>query len=185
MWRTRRARIPLPKIEVIPASPEQQPIVANLLELYAHDFSEFHDVELGEDGRFGYPQLPLYWSETNRHPFLVRIDGRLAGLVLVRKGSQVTGDDTVWDMAEFFVVRGYRRRGVGTRIAHEVWRKFAGVWEIRELKANDSAHKFWEHAIAAFTGDAAHSSLFEKNGECWRVFSFESPASHPNQAIDC
>ena len=66
-------------IEVIPAAPEQERTVANLLELYAHDFSEFHDLEIGADGRFSYPSLPLYWSEPGRYPFLVKMDGKLAG----------------------------------------------------------------------------------------------------------
>ena len=91
-------------VEVVPATLEQQSILANLLQLYAHDFSEFHDVDLGPDGRFVYASLPLYWSEPDRHPFLVRVDGRLAGFVLVKRGSEVSGDKTVWDMAEFFVI---------------------------------------------------------------------------------
>jgi hypothetical protein len=37
-------RAPLPQIEVIAAASNQEPILANLLELYVHDFSEFHDV---------------------------------------------------------------------------------------------------------------------------------------------
>ncbi len=91
------------------------PIVANLFELYAHDFSEFHSVEPGPDGRFGYPDLPLYWSEPGRYPFLIRVGGKLAGFVLVRRISQTSESDAVWDMAEFFVLRAYRRRGVGKR----------------------------------------------------------------------
>jgi len=162
------------RVRVAPASREQEPVLANLLELYAHDFSEFHDVELGEDGRFGYKSLPLYWSEPNRRPFLLRVDGELAGFVFVKRGSEITGDEAVWDLAEFFVVRAYRRRGIGTRIAHEVWRKFPGQWEVRVMKANVSAHQFWEQAISAFTDKAAYSSGFEKNGERWRLFSFES-----------
>src|SRR5216684_2740960 len=79
----KRAEKPSAHIEVIPARPEQESILANLLELYAHDFSEFHDLELGADGRFGYHCLPLYWSEPGRHPFLVWVEGKLAGLVLV------------------------------------------------------------------------------------------------------
>jgi hypothetical protein len=55
---TRHAETPSVHIEVIPAARNQQPILANLLELYAHDFSEFHGIELGEDGRFGYQHLP-------------------------------------------------------------------------------------------------------------------------------
>ena len=69
-------------IEVTPASPDEQPILANLIQLYAHDFSEFHPVELGADGRFVYKPLPLYWLEPGRHPFLVRIGGKLAGFCL-------------------------------------------------------------------------------------------------------
>src|SRR5450631_4195545 len=113
------AEKPSPHVEVVPATLEQQPILANLLQLYAHDFSEFHDVDLGPDGRFVYASLPLYWSEPDRHPFLVRVDGRLAGFVLVKRGSEVSGDKTAWDMAEFFVIRGCRRRGIGTQIARD------------------------------------------------------------------
>src|SRR5882672_3536388 len=130
-------------IEVIPAAAEQEPILANLLELYAHDFSEFLDLELGADGRFGYKRLALYWSEPGRQPFLVRIDGKLAGLVLVKNGSDVSGNTTVWDMAEFFVIRGYRRRGIGTQIAHEVWKRFPGAWEVRVMESNIPAYHFW------------------------------------------
>jgi len=42
-----RAEKPSAHIEITPARPEQEPVLADLLELYAHDFSEFHDLELG------------------------------------------------------------------------------------------------------------------------------------------
>jgi predicted acetyltransferase len=171
---TRHADRPLAHLEVIPAAPEQEPILANLLELYAHDFSEFRDLALGVDGRFGYRDLPLYWREPGRHPFLVRMDGKLVGLALVKRGSEISGSETVWDMAEFFVVRGYRRRGIGTEIAHEVWRQFPGLWEVRVMQSNHSAHHFWERAITLFAGEAIHSVRVEKRGECWHLFSFES-----------
>ena len=161
-------------IEIIPAAAEQEPILANLLELYAHDFSEFLDLELGADGRFGYKRLALYWSEPGRQPFLVRIDGKLAGLVLVKKGSDVSGNTTVWDMAEFFVIRGYRRRGIGTQIAHEVWKRFPGAWEVRVMESNIPAYYFWARAISRFMGEEIHPVRVEKSGECWNLFSFES-----------
>lgn len=164
------------EIAVISAAAEQKSIVANLLELYAHDFSGFHELHLGEDGRFGYPDLPLYWQDANRHPFLVRVDGRLAGLALIRKGSQVTGNEAVWDMAEFFVVRGHRRRGIGTQVAHQVWRRLPGWWEIRVMQANAPALEFWERAVQSFTGKSVPSSSFDGNGACWNLFSFESPS---------
>jgi predicted acetyltransferase len=162
-------------LEVVRASAQQQATVANLLELYAHDFSEFHELKLGPDGRFGYPNLDSYWSDANRQPFLVWLDGQLAGFVLVKKGSELSDRQDVWDMAEFFVVRGYRRLGIGTQIAQDVWRKLPGPWEIRVMEGNRSAHAFWRHAISAFDGDAVSSSRFEKNGGGWHLLSFESP----------
>jgi predicted acetyltransferase len=163
------------KLEVLRASVQERAIVANLLELYAHDFSEFHEVKVGEDGRFGYKNLDLFWSDATRHPFLARLDGELAGLVLVRQGSEISGNPDVWDMVEFFVLRGYRRHGIGMRIALEVWRKFPGQWEVRVMQRNDPAGKFWRNAISVFAGDTATCSHFEKNGERWQLFSFMSP----------
>jgi predicted acetyltransferase len=171
---TKHAAEPSPQIEVIPATPEQEPILANLLQLYAHDFSEFHAVELVADGRFGYRHLPLYWSEPGRHPFLVWVDGKLAGLVLVKRGSELSDNEAVWDLAEFFVIRGYRRRGIGNQIAQEVWRRFPGAWEVRVMQSNIPACNFWASAISIFIGDAIQPVCVEKDGERWKLFSFES-----------
>ncbi len=170
-----RAKTPFAHIEVIPAGSEQQSILANLLALYMHDFSEFYDLEIGTDGRFDYTSLPLYWSERGWHPFLVHVQSKLAGCVLVKRGSELSGNETVWDMAEFFVLRRYRRQGIGTQIAHRVWRLFPGPWEVRAMQSNVSAHDFWARAVSAFTGEATHPVQLESRGACWKVFCFESP----------
>jgi predicted acetyltransferase len=161
-------------VELIPATPEHQPLLANLLELYIHDFSEFHNLELGPDGRFGYKNLPLYWLDPDRHPFLLRLHGKLAGFVLVKRGSEISGNETVWDMAEFFILRGHRRSGVGTAAAHEVWKRFPGQWEVRVMESNHAASHFWQHAIMEFVGKPIQPALIEKNGRLRHLFSFES-----------
>ena len=165
---------PPPGIHVLPASAEQQPIVANLLELYAHDFSEFVDLQLDPDGRFGYPGLPRYWSDEGRFPFLVTVDGHLAGCALVCRGSRISADPQTWDMAEFFIVRRYRKRGVGAAVAHEIWRRFPGAWEIRVMESNGPARAFWAAAVAAFTGSPADARLAELHEKRWEVFSVAS-----------
>jgi predicted acetyltransferase len=154
-------------VELVPAAPEQESILANLIELYAHDFSEFHALELGADGRFGYADLPLYWSEPGRHPFLITVGGRLAGLALVcRRGD-------VWDVAEFFIVRAYRRRGIGSEAAHQLWSRFPGRWEVRVMQSNGTALRFWQRALATFNGAAIDPTEMEHGGERWCVFAFE------------
>jgi hypothetical protein len=59
------AEKPFVHIEVIAAALEQEPVLANLLELRACDFSDFHDLGLGEDGSFGYESLSplLEWAK--------------------------------------------------------------------------------------------------------------------------
>ena len=128
-------------VEVVPATPEQQPILANLLELYAHDFSEFHNIEPGPDGRFGYNDLPLYWSDPTRHALLLRIDGKLAGFILIKSIPDASHDGPVWDMTEFFVLRRYRRMRVGMEAAHRVWTEFPGLWQVRVMQSNRGAHR--------------------------------------------
>lgn len=149
-------------------------MLANIFELYAHDFSEFVDLKLGPDGRFGYEHLHLYWEEPGRHPFLIKAGGHLAGFALVRRGSELSGDAGVWDVAEFFVVRGFRRLGVGTQAAHEVWRRLPGRWEVRVMGRNEKAEAFWARAIGDYLGEAVEPIPFDKGGEGWHLFSFES-----------
>lgn len=161
-------------VEVIPALKEQEPILANLLELYAHDFSEFLDLKLGADGRFGYEYLPLYWEDSNRHPFLIMVDGNLAGFVFVRRGSEISNDKDVWDVAEFFVVRSYRRLGIGLKAAHEIWRRFSGRWEVRVMDRNQKALRFWQRAVSEFLGKDVGPIPFYKKDAGWHLFSFES-----------
>jgi predicted acetyltransferase len=162
------------RVEIQPARREDAPILLNLLELYSHDFSEICPLDIGDDGRFGYKPLPLYWSESDRHPFLIRSGDRLAGFALVKRGSEVSGNAAVWDFAEFFILRGCRRHGIGTHAVQEVWRRHPGDWEVRVMPSNVPARLFWERAISDFTGCPAQSEMVEKNGKQWHLFSFAS-----------
>jgi predicted acetyltransferase len=164
-----------PGVEVRRAAAEEQAIMSNLLQLYAHDFSEFIDLQLQADGRFMDPDLSGYWREEDRLPFLVRVDGHLAGCVLVSRGSRITADPRVWDMAEFFIVRRYRKRGIGAAVAHEIWRRLPGPWEVRILEINHPARAFWRAAIRAFAPSMAEGRMMEVQRNRWEVFSFVSP----------
>ena len=170
-----------PEIEVIRASVEEKPILANLLELYSHDFCEFLQLEIGPDGRFGYRELDLYWTDPNRFPFLLYVDNRLAGFALIKKLPRDGIDAAVWDMTEFFILRGYRGQGIGTAAAHQVWRRFPGHWDVRVMAANEPAYRFWHRAIERFAGGDFLDARFHQAGKDWRRFSFESrPVPRPD-----
>jgi predicted acetyltransferase len=161
-------------VEIIPAAAEQEATMANLFELYAHDFSEFVELEIGPDGRFGYEPLSLYWKEAGRHPFLIKASGNLAGFALVREGSLNSGAEDIRDMAEFFIIRGRRRLGIGMKAAHTLWSRFPGKWEIRVRDQNRGAKEFWSKAIEVFTGETILPSAFQKDGALWHIFSFNT-----------
>lgn len=171
-------------VEVLPAARDQQSVLANMLELYAYDLSKAFDLHLGSDGRYGYDSLPLYWKEETRLPFLIKVDGRLSGFALVSRGSLVSGNRSVWDMAEFFVLKRYRRLGVGAMAAQELWRRLPGQWEVRVLKTNEPALLFWQTTIAAFTGAKTEPVPVEQGGRLRLSFAFESSGSvAPNNAL--
>lgn len=131
---------PVPLLDVVPVRAADRSVVRRLLQLYLHDCSEVVAADVDEHGEFAYPYLDHYWTEPDRHPFLIRTDGQWAGFALVRACPH-------WDMAEFFVLRRYRRLGIGQAAARAVLALFPGHWEVRQVRANPDASAFWRAVI--------------------------------------
>ncbi len=135
------------EIEAVPFS--NKVVLQNLLELCQHDYSEFEDRDLNEHGLFGYRFLDHYWTEGGRHAFFVRVSGKLAGFVLVRYHES---EGELWhSIAEFFILRKYRCKGVGQAAAFEVLDRFPGVWRVHQKQHNTTAQKFWRKVIGLYT----------------------------------
>ena len=136
----------------VSAAPDAFAIVQNLFALYAHDMSEFVGGDVEDDGRFAIPvSLASYWEgpdASQRYPFLVRADGKLAGFALVRR---IATNPVTYDMGEFFILRKFRRSGLGRRVACGLFDRFAGDWEVREIPSNTVAQTFWRRIIADYT----------------------------------
>jgi predicted acetyltransferase len=162
---------------LLPAEPHHLPVIANLVQLYIHDFSEMVAIRIGDDGRFVAPPLEPYWQDDWRHPFLIRVDDAWAGFAFANQRSRLTDDAETWDVGEFFVLRGFRRAGVGARAAVELFDRFPGRWEVRQLHANTAATAFWRKAIGAYTGGAFTETIHDS--ERWRgpVQTFVSGAA--------
>jgi predicted acetyltransferase len=154
----------MPTFELFEATIHDEPVLRRLLELYAHDFSAYNGADVDDHGRYGYQYLDNYWTDPDRYPFLFKVDGRFAGFALVRAGAP-------HDMAEFFVMRKYRRSGVGVEAARAVFARFAGEWQVRELAANVGATAFWRVAIPVpFTEDTNHEGPVQH-------FTIDEPAA--------
>lgn len=128
------------------ASRRERDVVGRLLELNAYEFSRIDGRAIGHDGLYRYRYLEAYWSEPGRVPYLISLDGELAGLVLVSR----VGD--VLQVSEFLVLPKFRRTGVGSRAAEQIFAMHRGPWRVRQVPGNDQATSFWRRAIpVAFT----------------------------------
>ncbi len=132
---------------------EQKSTLRNLLELYKYDFSEFDPEDVNENGLYEYMYLDHYWTEEGRYPFFFRVEGKLAGLALVRKLGTDEDNCAVYSMAEFFVMKKYRRSGVGRYAATALFDQFRGNWKVSQMEENVPAQHFWRKVIAAYTND--------------------------------
>jgi predicted acetyltransferase len=160
------------------AEPGDAVTLANLLELYLHDLSESFSIDVGVDGRFGYERLPLYFQEPERRSaHLIWVGARLAGFVLATRGSPLTNDPDQLDVAEFFVLRRYRRARVGRRAAFLLWDNLPGSWVVRVADTNRGALPFWRAVISEYAGHEWTERAVPLPGRGWRVFEFKSRVS--------
>lgn len=143
------------EVAVIAASANDRAVIANLMPLYIHDFSEWlpghGEVALGEDGRFADYPLDPYWRDADHWPLLIRVGGGLAGFALINATGHV-GAPVDHNMAEFFIARGFRRGGAGTAAAQAIFTARPGQWEVAVGRRNTLALAFWRKAIATCSG---------------------------------
>src|ERR1700712_3027854 len=111
------------------ASIEDRNIIKNLMQYYIYDFSEYIHCDVEEDGLFAaYSHLDAYWGEENRFPYIITQDEQYAGFVLVRYIASTTRN--YFSIAEFFIMKKYRRQGIGKGVAQQIFDLHKGPWEV-------------------------------------------------------
>jgi predicted acetyltransferase len=162
-------------VRLVRATQADHQTLANLLELYIHDLSAMFSIDVGPDGRFGYAPLARYWQEPEtRHAFLITAGEHIAGFALAARGSPLSADPNVLDVAEFFVLRAHRRTNVGRRAALLLWDAMPGAWIVRVAETNTSGLGFWRAAVSEYTGREDEGRVVALPDRNWRVFEFAS-----------
>jgi predicted acetyltransferase len=161
-------------VEVLSALITDKPIIQRMMELYQYDFSEFENIDLNEHGYFGYLYLDYYWVEADRHPFLVRVNAKLAGFVLVNQDTYLPGSQ--YSVAEFFILRKYRKHGIGRQVAFHIFDSFCGRWEIHQVHTNKVAQQFWRSVIRAYTENNYTETVMEDEAWTGIVQCFDNTA---------
>ncbi len=123
--------------------------IQQMLELYQHDLSEIWIQDLDDSGRYGY-DLDRHRRAAGSFAYVVCADAQYAGFALLAPAC-VTQHDGFW-MEQFFVLRRYRRSGLGRQLARHVFARHPGPWEIGEMPGNAAATAFWRRIISQLTG---------------------------------
>jgi len=137
-------------LQLVKATIEFKPVISGLMQFYMYDFSEYTKQDVGPNGLFGtYLYLDDYWIEENRFPYIIKLDDQLIGFVFVK---EIEGEEKKYfSMAEFFILRKYRRREFGNRMAKDVFDLHRGNWEVYQIEANKPAQSFWRLVISDYT----------------------------------
>ncbi|WP_423062676.1 GNAT family N-acetyltransferase [Candidiatus Paracoxiella cheracis] len=173
------AKINYTKVKLIPASLKDYPIIQNMARFYVYDMSEYLGNEEGweipEDGLYECINFRKYWETDNTFPFLIKHENELAGFVIVdNKGSEPKID---FNMAQFFILRKFKGKGIGRHVAFQCFNRFQGIWEVMVIPGNTGAYHFWKSIIKKYTSNdfveyqrkVAHLSNNNKN-----IFKFIS-----------
>lgn len=135
--------------ECISAKEKHFPALENLMQFYMYDFSAYLKMDVEINGKFApYPELKNYLNDKNKFPYILLSDGNIIGFVLIK----FVADDNYFSVAEFFIMKKYRRLGLGKKIALHIFDLHKGAWEIFQREENKSAQIFWKNVINEYTG---------------------------------
>lgn len=158
--------------EIYDVKENEKEIILNLMQLYTYELSFFEDkttnFQLLDSGLYAMNKyIELYWKEENRHPYVLKFNGNLAGFVLER-----FNEENYNEIAEFFVINKYRKLGAGTFMAKEMFKRYKGKWEIRTLLKNKRAQEFWRKVVKDASDGNYEEHLIRDNSRY--AFYFEN-----------
>lgn len=130
-------------VELIAANQTQKPVFANLIQLYLYDMAAQSVFPVNNQGRYEYSFLDRFWE----YPYLILKNDEIVGFCMVISHCPIRERSPCWFMAEFFIMRPYRRSGTGRSALSLVLEKHPGDWEISWASDNQPANDFWPSVI--------------------------------------
>lgn len=139
--------------------------ISNLIQLYLYDMASADPFSIGVDGKYDYTMLDQFWE----HPYLLEVDGEIVGFALVVSHCPITGTSPCWFMAEFFVMRPYRRKSIGAAAFAKIKARHPGKWHVATGTGNRQGEAFWSNAILDDSCEKISTTL---DGIDWVVRAF-------------
>ncbi|AZE83519.1 hypothetical protein C4J98_2106 [Pseudomonas orientalis] len=140
---------PMPEttVELIQTGPEHAELIRNLYQYYAYESSDWEQEDVEADGRFYIhdEHLARYWQDPQWSANLLLVDGYIAGFLLI-EGSELSGIDAL-ELADLFILKRYRRKGIGRAIATQVLCSGEDNWLVRFYDQDEVSQAFWRTVL--------------------------------------
>jgi predicted acetyltransferase len=135
-------------LELVPTEREQMPLIRNLYQFYLYESSDWEQEDVEVDGRFYIhdEHLVRYWQEPGWSAQLLLVDGFIAGFLLIER-SELPGVDAL-ELADLFILKKYRRQGIGRALATQVLMSGEYNWLVRFYGQDEIALAFWRSVLA-------------------------------------
>jgi predicted acetyltransferase len=104
---------------------------------------------LGAVGLSEPDQVQAWLADRHASLFTILEHGQPAGFALMVREPAAAGVD--YRLAEFFIARPARRRGIGRGAARLIFDRFAGRWLVKQDATNREATAFWRNVLAGYT----------------------------------
>jgi predicted acetyltransferase len=142
----------LHRIRLQEASQRDEPLLERLHQLHRHDLSEFSGQALPADGRYTGADVPRYLGGSPYAAYLFTVAAEPAGFALVNHRSHAYAGESVRNLDDFFILRKWRRQGIGTEAARLLFARFPGLWQVNKRTYNLTAMAFWGRVVPALSG---------------------------------
>ena len=163
-------------------------VILNLLPFYRYDLSPFIESEGQGMNRWGVfsdgnatthaeeaEGDEIWWSKPGvLWAFLFRVAEEPAGFALVAS-PPYTSPGTDYELIEFWVRNTYRRQGVGSEMATQLFDRLPGRWQLAYLRRNTPAQTFWTRLLRARYRDGVSAKPLASSGRQHPGFAFVSP----------
>ncbi len=145
-----------PFVQIMRATISDYQLIQNMARFYVYDMSRCCGVgdkgwAIPKDGLYEAFDFKNYFEDASRKAFMVKVNEELAGFVLINK--EVKSPSSEWNMGEFFIIARFQGKGIGGRVAKEIWNLHPGNWEVSVIPENKSALEFWRKNISNFTNN--------------------------------
>lgn len=137
------------EVKLIPVTIDEKNVLENLLTLFLHDLSEYaDDLKINKEGKFEYNGLELYFKFEDLRPFFIYFNNEIAGFVFLNSGK-FAPKDIDFSVHELFILKGYRKRGIGSIAVCKILNSYKGKYKIGQLINNKNAINFWTNFYKA------------------------------------